>query len=146
MDELAKIGVVLGVAALPWGEVLFAIPLGIALGLHGAAVFTAAVGGNVASVLAVVFGLRRWPWVRGHLLRRGRSHRVARVMAKYGVAGLSIQAPIISGGHIAAMGALFLGASMRSVAAWLTISIVCWGAAITLLAAQGKQLVFGLFG
>ena len=146
MNELAKMGMVLGVAALPWGEVIFAIPLGIALGLHGAAVFAVAVVGNIASVLALILGLSRWPWVRDILVRRGRSPRVDRMMARYGVAGLSAQAPIISGGHMAVLAALFLGANVRSVAVWLPISIICWGAAITFLATQGKQLVFGLLG
>lgn len=146
MNELAKMGMVLGVAALPWGEVVFAIPLGIALGLHGVAVFALAVVGNVASVLALILGLRRWPWARDILVRRGRSPRMARMMARYGAAGLSAQAPIVSGGHLAALAALFLGANVRHVAGWLTLSIVGWGAAITLLAALGKHLVLGFLG
>lgn len=146
MNELAKMGMVLWVAVLPWGEVVFAIPLGIALGMHGAAVFAVAVVGNIASVLAVLLGIKRWPWLQRALIRRSGSNRAARVVSKYGIPGLAAQAPIISGGHLAALVALLLGANVQHVAVWLTLSILGWGAAITLLAAQGKHLVLGLLG
>lgn len=146
MNELAKMGMVLGVAVLPWGEVVLAIPLEVALGMHGAAVFAVAVVGNIASVLAVLLGLRRWPWLRRALMRRSGSNRAARVMSRYGIAGLAAQAPSISGGLLAALVALLLGANVRHIAVWLTLSIIGWGAAITLLAAQGKHLILASLG
>ena len=145
MDELLKLGAVFGIAALPWGEVLIAIPLGIGLGLSPVVTFVVAVAGNVGAVVAFAGVLKRWRRERVSLMRGRRWRWAQRMMNRYGTPGLSAQAPVISGTHVAAVVALLLGARFWPLTVWLTLSIAGWGAAMTVLAVQGKQLALGLF-
>ncbi|MBI4199273.1 MAG: hypothetical protein HY535_02195 [Chloroflexi bacterium] len=69
MEPLLKLAAVVGVAATPWGEVFFAIPVGIGLDLPAPLTFVAAVAGNAASVIVLVRPLGRWHSLRGFLLR-----------------------------------------------------------------------------
>jgi uncharacterized membrane protein len=146
MQEVYKIAITVGVSAMPWGEVLLAIPLGIALDLHPLATFIAAVTGNVASVLVLERFLRRWEKLQGFFLLSKRTRWVVPIMNRFGIIGLSAQAPIISGAHAALLLGVFSGVRRRSVLLWLTLSISGWGAAITLASIQGKQIVSGLWG
>ena len=145
MDEVLKLAAVLGVAALPWGEVFFAIPLGIGLGLPAVVTFVVSVVGNVASVAILVRVVGRWEQVRHLLLRGRRAKQAERLMNRYGVAGLAAQAPLISGTHAAVLVGLLLGVRTMPLTLWMTVSIAGWGVAVTVLSAQGRQLALGLF-
>ena len=145
MDVVLKLAAVVGVAALPWGEVLFAIPLGIGLGLPAIVTLVAAVGANTGAIVVIVRLLVRWGRVRHLLLRGKRAKQAERLMNRYGVAGLAMQAPIISGTHAAALVGLLLGARLLPLTVWMTLSIAGWGVAITVLASQGRRLAIGLF-
>ena len=146
MQEFYKIAITAGVSAMPWGEVLLAIPLGIALDLHPLATFIVAVTGNVAGVLVLERFLRRWGKLQGFLLLNKRTRWVGPIMDRFGIIGLSAQAPMISGAHAALLLGVLSGVSRRSVLLWLTLSISGWGAAITLGSIQGKKMVSGLWG
>ncbi len=141
-DVLAGVAV-LAVSAIPWGEVFFAVPLGIGLGLTAPLVFALAVIGNVGSVLGLLFLCSRLPRLQGLLVRGRRGTWAAKQFRRFGVAGLAVQAPLLSGSHVAALIGVFLGASSRLLLTWLTASILGWAAAITVLAVQGKRLVLG---
>ena len=139
-----KLAVVLGVSALPWGEVVVAIPVGIGLGLPAGVTFMTAVVGNVCSVVFLLRMLLRWERARGLLLRGMRARRAEALMNRYGVVGLSAQAPIISGAHAAALVGVLLGVRFWPLTIWLTISITAWAGVVVVLASLGKQLVLGL--
>lgn len=146
MQEVYKFAITAAVGAVPWGEVFFAIPLGIGLNLHPLATFIAALAGNVGSVLMLERALRRWKGLQGLLLRSKRTRWVGPIMGRFGIIGLSAQAPMISGAHAALLVGVLSGVSRRSVLLWLTLSMSVWGIAITLASVQGKQIVLGLLG
>jgi uncharacterized membrane protein len=120
------------------------IPTGFVLGLPAALVWAAAVAGNL-SVVAVAFlaGDRLRPWVfRNRWLSRRRK-RVERFWEKYGVAGVALQAPLLTGTPTAAVVALALGAPLRSLLFWMVLSVLGWGAVLTGAVSLGVSLFWG---
>ncbi|HIW63679.1 MAG TPA: small multi-drug export protein [Candidatus Stackebrandtia excrementipullorum] len=143
---LAYLGVVLA-AATPWVE-LFAIPPSIVLGLSPVVVGLVAFVGNAAVTLGVVFGWERlsawWRRKRGRPLGidPARSSRSRRAFDRYGVPGLALQGPILSGMYLAALLALSLGADRRRVLFWSLVSIALWSSSLVVATVAGV----GLFG
>ena len=141
---------VLVAAAVPWLEVLLVVPVGILAGLSPVAVVVVAAVGNVASLVPVVLGgdrLRAW-W-RAHRHRRsaagpegdddanvaeagdgptrsGRSVRAQRVLDRYGLPGVALLGPLLTGIHVAALAALAAGAPKRPTLLWSTAGVVVW--------------------
>lgn len=134
---LAYLAVLLS-AAVPWFE-LFTIPPSIALGLDPVVVGLVAFTGNAVATIATVLGWERiatwWERRRGRPPGEGsrRSARGRRVLERYGVPGLALQGPAVTGIYLAAVLALSLGAGRRSVLLWSLASIALWS--IVLVAA-----------
>lgn len=127
---------------IPWFE-LFAIPGGILLlDLDPIAVGAVALVGNLLPTLAIVWGWERlsawWERRNGQPLGTGnkRSERGRRIFARYGMPGLALQGPVISGIYLAVVIGLSLGATRQVVVLWSTISIALW----TVLLALGSVL------
>ena len=83
-----------------------------------------------------------------HLIYRSRwlarrRERVERVWKRYGIPGLALQAPLLTGPLLATVLALGLGAPPRPLLGWMIASIVLWGAAITGAAALGLSAFSG---
>lgn len=134
MSEVAAYLAVLGGAITPWFE-LFVIPPAIALGLNPVGVALIAFAANTAATVAVVAGWERIAaWRerrRGRpLVKAGGTSRGQRVFERYGVPGLGLQAPLISGMYLAALIALSLGASRRSVVVWAVVGNAVWAVAL----------------
>ena len=71
--------------------------------------------------------------------RRG---RIERVWKRYGIPGVALQAPLLTGPLLATLLALALGAPPRPLLLWMLASVVLWGAVLTGAAALG----FSMFG
>ena len=129
MDLLFKL---LSAAAFGALDLWAGIPVGLALGLppvlSGAA---ATVGGLVGVALAAKVGerLQRWVHERGWLSRRRK--RIERLWNRYGVPGVALQAPILTGAPLATLIALGLGAPPRRLLYWMSASLVLWGTVLT---------------
>ena len=138
---MAYLGVIF-TAAVPWFE-LFAIPPAIALGLSPVLVGLLAGVSNALVTVAIVLGWERLSaWLqrrRGQPLTFGaqRSERGRRAFERFGVPGLALQGPVLSGIYFAAVLALGLGASRKSVIVWSVVSIALWTTALAILTIAG---------
>lgn len=132
-------------AAVPTVEILFVIPAGVLAGLPAVPTALVATVGNLTTLVPVIAGgerLRR-RWAR----RRGRDpasddasprrQRVRRMVARFGVPGLALLAPIVTGVHVAALGAVATGARRGLILAWFAASLAVWAIVIALLVVLG---------
>lgn len=143
---IAQYVLVFVLAAIPLVEALVVVPVAIGLGLDPVATGLAAFTGNVASLYAFVcLHERLADWWRNQQTSHTtgeRSARARRLWKRYGVAGLSLSGPAVTGAHIAAFVALVAGSSGRTVAGWLTVSVAVW----TGLAVAGSVVGASLLG
>ena len=147
--------------ATPWLEVLFVIPVAIAVGLSPFWVVVIAFIGNVSTVWIVIIAyekLENW-WTEYKLqqsegyekqaiekLEKGlkRGDRARRIWNRYGLPGLALLAPILIGVHLAAIIALALKSPKRPTAIWMTISLAVWSIGLGVVSFYGLSL-FGWF-
>lgn len=125
-------------------DVWVGIFTGVALGLHPISSGVVSIASAVVAVmLVVVLGER----LQGRIYRSRRllrrRERIERVWKRYGILGVALQAPLLTGPLLATVLALGLGAPPRPLLVWMIASIVLWGAALTGTAALGLSLFFG---
>jgi Ca2+/H+ antiporter, TMEM165/GDT1 family len=139
-------------AAIPWLEVLLVVPAGIVAGLPP--IPTAVVGavGNAATLVPLVLaGDRLRSWWRTRRGRRhdpdpespqdeagstprgdaeggggGRGGRARRLYDRFGLPGMALLGPLLTGVHVAAVVALTAGSPRRPTLGWLLGGIVLW--------------------
>jgi uncharacterized membrane protein len=136
VEVLIKFITVAGLGIL---ELWVAIPAGTALKLHpllnGIA---SALGSIIAAVLIVFFGGRLRAW----LLRKKEKDeknqgRIYKVWEKYGVIGLGMLSPLITGAPLGAAVGIALGAPPRRLIVWMSIGIVIWTILLTTISTLG---------
>ena len=132
-------------ASIPFVESYFGSVLGVVIGLNPFVAITAAVIGNVASMLLLVNGAH---FVRGKVAKQkdGPTEKYRKLRAafdKYGVAGVSLLGQTILPSQITSAALVSFGAAKEKVIFWQVISIVLWGTAFGLLAYLGVDLVLG---
>lgn len=126
-------------AATPWLEIMIVIPVAIGMGLAPLPVTVISFLGNLLPVFAIIVLFQRWEARRGPVKRRW-SPRAQRVWDRYGLAGIALSGPLITGIHLAAIMALALGADRRMTAIWMSLSLAGWSLltlAATLLGIEG---------
>lgn len=131
---LLKLMTVLGLGVLElWG----AIPVGFALGLHPVLTALVAAGGALLGVLLV---LAVGEGVRAKLGRRregrgeeGRHARIRRIWLRWGVVGLGLLAPLLTGAALGTALGLSLGAPAPRLLLWMSTGILLWSALLTAL-------------
>ena len=119
------------------------IPVGLALGLPPVLSGIAATsGGLLGAMLVTVAGerLQRWLYSRGWLSKRRK--RIERMWERYGILGVAIQAPMLTGAPLGTLVALGLGAPAKRLLFWMSVSLVLWGAVLT----GAVVLGFSIFG
>lgn len=131
--------VVILAGAIPFIESYGGSALGVLAGVHPAVAITAAIVGNVASMVLVVLfadrarSLRRAPAAAPSARRQ----KFKRSFDRYGVAGVSLLGQTILPSQITSLAMVGFGADKRRVILWQIVSIVLWGLAFGLLAAVG---------
>src|SRR5699024_7823125 len=141
-DAIQFLGVV-AVGAIPFIESYGAATIGIAAGIPIPVAVAAAIIGNVASVLLVVFGIAgirsratsgpgRETGARGGDGKRG---KVAATVRRVGVPGASLLGPLVLPSQFTSAAMVGIGADRRAVAAWTSLAVALWGLAIGLAAA-----------
>ncbi|NGM71511.1 small multi-drug export protein [Natronolimnobius sp. AArcel1] len=133
-------------AAIPIVEILVVIPIAIGLGLDPLATGVFAFAGNILSVYALIVFYRHIArWLEQ---RRGESDdssdryaRARNLWDRYGVPGLAVASPVLTGVHIAALVALVAGSRNRIVAGWMTAGILAWTIALVAASAYGVSLL-----
>ena len=137
MEFLLKVLAVLGLGVV---ELWTAIPAGLALDLHPLLTGVVAAVGAILGVLIILIlgeGVRSWL-----LRRRGggekRQHgRIYRIWIRYGVAGLGLLAPLLTGAPLGTALGMALGAPAGRLFLWMSVGIVAWSALLTVAAALG---------
>ena len=123
-----------------WVGIITGVALGLSPVLSGAVSIASAL---VAVTLVVVAG----EGLQGRIYRSrrllGRRERIERVWKRYGIPGVALQAPLLTGPLLATVLALGLGAPPRLLLGWMLASIVLWGVALTGAAALGLSVFFG---
>ncbi|MGF1471262.1 MAG: small multi-drug export protein [Rubrobacteraceae bacterium] len=135
MDPLLKL---LTTTVLGAVDLWVGMAAGLVAGLPPLASGAAAVAGAVSGVLLVARAgewLRRWAYDRQWLARRRR--RIERAWRRYGIIGVALQAPMLTGAPLATVLALALGAPTRPLLFWMISSVVLWGAVLIGASALG---------
>ncbi|WP_017614499.1 small multi-drug export protein [Nocardiopsis salina] len=132
-DFIAHLLVLLG-AAVPWVELL-AVPPAIALGLSPVTVGITAFLSNTAVSFAAITGSARllawWERRRGRPIGSGATgQRGRKAFERFGVPGLALQGPFLSGMYFAVLFAVLLGAPRNSVMLWTVVSNALWTVAL----------------
>ena len=140
MNPLLKL---ISTAAAGALDVWVGIITGLALGLPPALSGAVSIAGAVAGVTLVVAAGGRLQ----HLIYRSRRlakrrERIERVWERYGIPGVALQAPLLTGPLLATLLALALGAPARPLLLWMLASVVLWGVVLAGAAALG----FSMFG
>ena len=125
-------------------DVWVGIFTGVALGLHPVlSGIISVVSALVGVTLVVLTGER----LQGRIYRSRRlarrRERIERVWKRYGIPGVALQAPLLTGPLLATVLALGLGAPPRPLLGWMIASIVLWGVILTGAAALGLSIFFG---
>ena len=123
-----------------WVGIITGVALGLSPTLSGAVSIASAL---VGVTLVVALGGRLQ-----HLIYRSRTfakrrERIERVWKRYGIPGVALQAPLLTGPLLATLLALALGAPPRWLLLWMLASVVLWGLVLTGAAALGFS-IFGL--
>ena len=139
MDEVFKVLSTAAAGALDvWVGIITGVALGLSPALSGAVSIASAIVG-VTLVVAVGGRLQHLIYRSRHLAKR--RERVERVWKRYGIPGVALQAPLLTGPLLATLLALALGAPPRSLLWWMLASVVFWGAVLT----GGVALGFSIF-
>ncbi len=145
MDLLWQYTLVFLAAATPWIEILIVIPVAIGAGLAPVPVALLSFVGNGLPVLAIVVLFRWWERRRGPVRRRW-NRRAVRVWARWGLPGLALLGPLVTGIHLAAVMALALHAERRATIWWMTASLAAWTVGTTVAAVAGLEGLRQLLG
>ena len=139
MELIIKLATVFGLGML---ELWAAVPTGLALKLHPATAGVTAAAGAITGALLVLFlgkHLRDW-LMRRHdgKSKKGKQHgRINLIWQRYGVVGLGLLAPILTGAPLAVVLGLALGVRSSRLLFWISIGVVLWSAILTLIAVLG---------
>jgi membrane protein YqaA with SNARE-associated domain len=138
MELVIQVLTVFGLGAV---ELWVAIPAGFAFQLHPVIVgFTAAIGAMLG-VLAVIFlgeRLRAWLIQRhGEKKEQGKSGIIHRIWHHYGIIGLGLLAPLLTGAPIGAALGLAFGVPASRVLFWISLGIIVWSIVLTLTGTLG---------
>ena len=139
MNEVLKLLSTAAAGALDvWIGIITGVALGLSPALSGAVSIASAIVG-VTLVVAVGGRLQQLIYRSRHLAKH--RERVERVWKRYGIPGVALQAPLLTGPLLATLLALALGAPPRSLLWWMLASVVFWGAVLT----GGVALGFSIF-
>ena len=131
----------LSVFALGAVELWAAIPAGLALNASPVLVGVVAAAGAIFGVLVVVvLGERVRDWVmrrHGDGSQTGRHGLTHRIWDRYGVIGLGLLAPLLTGAPVGAALGLALGVPANRLLFWLSIGIALWSIVLTLVGVLG---------
>ena len=123
-----------------WVGIITGLALGFSPALSGAVSVASAIAG-VTLVVALGGWLRHLVYRSKRLAKR--RERIERAWKRYGIPGVALQAPLLTGPLLATILALALGAPPRWLLLWMLASVVLWGAVLTGAAALGFS-IFGL--
>ena len=139
MNQLLKLLSTAAAGALDvWVGIITGVAVGLSPALSGAVSIASALAGVT---LVVALGARLQQLIYRSRRLAKRRERVERVWKRYGIPGLALQAPLLTGPILATLLALTLGAPPRPLLLWMLASVVFWGVVLT----GGVALGFSIF-
>jgi uncharacterized membrane protein len=126
-------------------EIWTGVPAGLALGLSPLeAGLATALGCIVSAVFVVTLGFRLRDWLVSKLKKenkeaKGREKYLYRIWDRYGVVGLGLFAPLLTGVPLGAAIGVVLGAAPGRLLFWLVAGSLLWTAGITIAAVLGVE-------
>jgi membrane protein DedA with SNARE-associated domain len=134
---------ILSVTALAILELWVATPLGFVLGLHPLITGIANIVGATIGVFIVVFtGERLRNWILKHHKSKNEEKKpslIQRIWQKYGVIGLGLLAPLLTGAPLGAALGIALGAPAKKLLLWMSLGIILWTVILVLLGVAGVE-------
>ena len=152
MDILWQYLMVFILAATPWIEILVVIPGALAMGLDPWLTGILAFAGNAFPVFLMSYGYQAWRnWMAGRQqdsVRPGsrRRRRALRIWHRYGLPGLALLAPGLTGVHLAVLIALAFRTPKKKLLVWMNLSLIIWTAGLTIgvyFGIEGLRFVMG---
>lgn len=136
-------------AATPFVESYYGTLIGIVAGIPAPTAITAAIVGNVTTMLACVFiadAARRRMKTRKvdsqeHIEGSAKKARVKRLFDRFGVPGVSLFGQVLLPSQITSGMMVSFGASRNRVIVWQVISIALWAGLFALLGQAGLALL-----
>ena len=140
MELVVKFITVLGLGII---ELWAAIPAGTALKLHpflnGLA---AGLGAIIGALLVIILGDRLRNWLlKSKNKRQGNKSQIYRIWQKYGVIGLGLLSPLITGAPLGAAIGISLGSPQKRLIFWMSIGIVIWTIILTAISTLGFSII-----
>lgn len=156
IDVLWQYTLIFIMAATPWFEILLVIPIGVGMGLEPLLVALVSFTGNFLPILLIVW-LLNWFQTTAYYARykkrreeklnaKNTPSRGQRVFQKYGLPGLAILGPLVTGIHLATVMALSLKAGKLSTTMWMGVSLIIWTLGLTVASVYALDTVVRLFG
>jgi hypothetical protein len=147
MVLIGKILLVGGIATFAlWG----AIPAGLALGLDALWIILAvAAGTSIGVIFAALLSSKARSWVNQRYparLTAAGTKRLRYIWIRYGVPGLGLLAPLVTGAPVAAFFGAALGAPLLRLISWMCIGAFIWSIILTLVftgSLAGLRLLLG---
>lgn len=136
MELAAKFITITGLGIL---ELWAAIPAGTVLNLHpllnGAA---SGLGAIIGALLVILVGdrLRNWILKKKKKSEENKS-QIYKIWDKYGVIGLGVLSPLLTGAPLGAAIGISLGAPPKRLLFWMSIGIVIWTIILTTISTLG---------
>lgn len=138
MEVFLKFATVVGLGII---ELWAAIPAGLALGLNPLLTgLASALGSILALIFVVLLGDRIRNWIisrRKQKKVKEENSSIERIWDKYGVIGLGLLSPLITGAPLGAAIGVSLGAPPSRLILWMVIGIVVWAIILTLVSTLG---------
>ena len=135
---------ILSVTALAILEIWAAIPLGFVLGLHPLVIFITNVAGATAGVFIIIFAgerLLKWILKRQESKKdKGKPGAIQKIWQKYGVIGLGLLSPFLTGALLGAAIGIASGAPTGKLLLWMTIGIILWTVILVSLGVAGIEV------
>ena len=144
-DFIWQYALVFLAAATPWLEIIIVIPVAVGMGLSPLPVTLVSFLGNALPIFGIIALFRRWEARRGPVQRRW-SPRAKRVWDRYGLPGVALAGPLITGIHLATVMALALRADRYPTALWMTVSLGLWSALAVTATVTGIEWLSWLLG
>lgn len=143
MELIVKFITVMGLGII---ELWLAIPAGSALMLHPLLNGLASgLGAIIGALLVIILGdrLRNWLFKKKQKSQNYNS-RIYRIWRKYGVIGLGLLSPLLTGSLLGAAIGISLGASPKRLILWMSIGIIIWTIILTTISTMGFAIIEGL--
>jgi membrane protein YqaA with SNARE-associated domain len=133
---------ILSTFAIGLVELIAAVPAGVAMGLSPVVAGIVSAAGSIAGTILTIFigsSIRRWI-IKKRAGKEKKRGRIRKIFDKYGVAGLGLAAPVLTGIPLGAALCISFGASPGKTMIWMAAGIFAWAGLLTSAAILGFSI------